>query len=528
MVNQDVTLPGDVLANLTAAAGGNATAAAEALAALFPGAASVAVGGSAVRVPVAITTAVSAAAVVVTGPAVGGAAPEAVTVEVGCNGPFLSAFRQELTWRANVSNEVIANVTCVGGDGGTLAGRRRLGEGRGLQADLQAAGAGRPVAAASADGGGSSATDAAPGAGGSSQGGTGDRRASGSDSDGEAVRASHSGSEDGAWDDGEAGGGMYPNAPRRSGPSSYSPSPGPSPSPSPGPGASVSVQEAKPGHGGRGGVPSPVPHGGGGAGGAWAVWLRLGPGPRRTVQPNAGAAERQAAAREEDTGPATTVAAAAAASTTAAAAVATITAAAVNGSHALGSAAAATAAVATAAVAPSNVSIMRRRVQQVPAAATPPPPGPPSACAGGADTDASSLRLVVQLVVPQGSELGADAYRGRLQAALDAWAAESQSGEGGAGALQLCAPTSDQVETTTEVRAACSWGQSRKHSSGHATGRHTTLQPPSGPSRLWHASSGKHFSLCLRNAPHPFGHQGNRTSPDPPCPLSPIRLRSAW
>lgn len=62
--------------------------------------------GSTVRVPVEVTTAVQASAVFVTGPG------QKVEVSVSCQQAFLSAFREELVQRANITTSVVSNVTC--------------------------------------------------------------------------------------------------------------------------------------------------------------------------------------------------------------------------------------------------------------------------------------------------------------------------------------------------------------------------------------------------------------------------------
>eukprot|EP00198_Chlamydomonas_reinhardtii_P010276 XP_001699613.1 predicted protein [Chlamydomonas reinhardtii] len=81
----------------------------EALAALFPGGASLAVTGKNIRVPVEITTAVQATAVLTTSLGI------STQVEVGCNSAFLDAFRSELALRANLTTDIISNVSCNAG-----------------------------------------------------------------------------------------------------------------------------------------------------------------------------------------------------------------------------------------------------------------------------------------------------------------------------------------------------------------------------------------------------------------------------
>ncbi|KAG2426775.1 hypothetical protein HXX76_012832 [Chlamydomonas incerta] len=88
----------------------------EALATLFPGGVNLTVTGKSIRVPVEITTAVQATAVLTTSLGV------STQVEVGCNSGFLDAFRSELALRANLTTDIISNVSCNAG----AAARRHL------------------------------------------------------------------------------------------------------------------------------------------------------------------------------------------------------------------------------------------------------------------------------------------------------------------------------------------------------------------------------------------------------------------
>ncbi len=70
--------------------------------------------GNTLRVPVEVTTAVQTSAVLVTGPG------QTVEVSVSCQQAFLSAFKEELAQRANITTSVVANVTCSNSKGGRL------------------------------------------------------------------------------------------------------------------------------------------------------------------------------------------------------------------------------------------------------------------------------------------------------------------------------------------------------------------------------------------------------------------------
>ncbi|KAG2426784.1 hypothetical protein HXX76_012839 [Chlamydomonas incerta] len=90
-----------------------------ALAALFPGAQQVNVTGETLSVPVQVTAtaAIDATTATATASFVSSRTGQVVNVTVGCNPGFLEAFRSELVARANISDAVLANVTCSGSTG---------------------------------------------------------------------------------------------------------------------------------------------------------------------------------------------------------------------------------------------------------------------------------------------------------------------------------------------------------------------------------------------------------------------------
>eukprot|EP00198_Chlamydomonas_reinhardtii_P010271 XP_001699608.1 predicted protein [Chlamydomonas reinhardtii] len=107
-----------------------------ALTALFPGAQQVNVTGETLSVPVQVTAtaAIDATTATATASFVSSRTGQVVNVVVGCNSGFLEAFRSELVARANISDEVLANVTCSsnGGSGSGGAGVDMLPTGREL------------------------------------------------------------------------------------------------------------------------------------------------------------------------------------------------------------------------------------------------------------------------------------------------------------------------------------------------------------------------------------------------------------
>ncbi|KAG2454312.1 hypothetical protein HYH02_001340 [Chlamydomonas schloesseri] len=125
MPSQAVSVPTDTLTS------------AGSLTALFPGAQQVNVTGETLSVPVQVTAtaAIDATTATATASFVSSRTGQVVNVSVGCNAGFLEAFRSELVARANVSDEVLANVTCSSGGGsGGGGGSTTSGTGSGATA----------------------------------------------------------------------------------------------------------------------------------------------------------------------------------------------------------------------------------------------------------------------------------------------------------------------------------------------------------------------------------------------------------
>ncbi len=118
-VTQDVSVPEAYAPSLSPSA----------LDALFPGASAVALTGATMRVPVQVAVAVQADTTLEATTAVFTTPTGArVEVEVGCGADFLVAFRAELAVRANISESVLADVSCSTGQGdgkGEGGARRR-------------------------------------------------------------------------------------------------------------------------------------------------------------------------------------------------------------------------------------------------------------------------------------------------------------------------------------------------------------------------------------------------------------------
>ncbi|KAG2454310.1 hypothetical protein HYH02_001338 [Chlamydomonas schloesseri] len=132
-VSQTVALPASIFPvpsdALDSTAGGGAAQQQAVLASLFPDAASIGISAVTLSVPVQVPV-VASATVSTTASFVSSRTGQVVDVSVGCNSGFLEAFRSELVARANISDEVLANVTCS--DGGSNGDSRSVTQRRAL------------------------------------------------------------------------------------------------------------------------------------------------------------------------------------------------------------------------------------------------------------------------------------------------------------------------------------------------------------------------------------------------------------